>query len=230
MMAPLEIVGQITVPDSVMQHRFAIEALGAAMVMAKNVEDGDSMEQVVGTANTRQVELYGWAPNVDSHQDHTGYVYLVALNEGRSTLNVWNPENKEDAISVWLPRGAVVRLDDFHAHWTEDDRPRVCAFIGSYSMPQDHHAVAQLQAALMALEHGQYYGAPRVRDGFRALLEDECIAHSDFEHPKTMLLKDAEEQGLIIEYCGQCMQPAVRLDNHWPYETGYSFCREHLGK
>lgn len=223
-MKPLEVIGHINVPPAVMKHRFVREAMACTLVVA---ESEDPRAQVVGTANTKKVELYGWAQHVDSHVDNTGWVYFVALNDGRSTVNAWGVDN--EPISIWLPRGAVVRLNDYVEHWTEDDRPRVCAFIGSYRTPHDYDAMVALRAGIDMLDRGDYYGAPRVRDGFRALQPDECIAATpDFDDFEIMLVEDARAQGRYVETCAQCTNFAVKLDQHWPYHTDMNRCREHL--
>lgn len=227
-MSPLEIIGHLDVPASVMSHRFALEAYGCAKIMERNVEERESREQVVGTKNTGKVELYGWAPMVDSHVDRTGYVYLCPLNEGRSTVNVLDGEN---AISVFIPIGTVVRLNDFVVHWTEDTGLRVCAFIGSFEKPCDYDALIALQSGIESLARGDYYGAPRVSPGFRALMPDECMAPNDtFDDYELMLLSDAKKQKRWYERCSQCESPAVRLDNHWPYFTDKNRCAQHLFK
>lgn len=223
-MKPLEIIGQIDIPCEVLAHRFVREALGCARHIA---DEGDVRHQVVGTANTRKVELYGWAPHVDSHVDNTGWVYLLALNEGRSTLNVWGADG--EPVSVWMPAGAVVRLDDRAEHWTEDDSVRICAFIGSYPTPHDYDALVALQAGVSALARGDYYGAPRVRDGFRVLMPDECIV-GDYNRCtyEPMLLIDAQRQRRWVETCALCCKAAVKIDQHWPYHTDMNRCAEHL--
>lgn len=227
-MIPLEVIGRIDIPESVLSHRFVIEALACAHVLGQNE---DSKERVVGTENTKKVELYGWAPNVDCHVDQTGLVYLLALNEGKGTVNCWNenPPTSDDPVSVWMPAGTVVRLNDYMPHWTEDDQCRVCAFLGSFREPCDAAAIALLQESVQALARGDYYGAPRVREGFRALRPDECLVPNDaFDAYEPMLLADAQKQGKWFEPCSECDQPAVRLDNHWPYCTEYNRCAEHL--
>jgi hypothetical protein len=227
-MIPLEVIGHIVVPAGVMLHRFAREAYACARLAAEKIKARESLESVIGTANTKKVELYGWAPNVDSHADKTGIVYLVALNSGKTTVNVLQGD---DAISVELPRGTVVRLDDHATHWTEDNRVRVCAFIGSYDEPHDAEAITLLQAGVAALARGDYYGAPRVRDGFRVLMDDECLVlNSDGDGVDTVLHADALTMNEFIVSCAACEAPAVRLDSHFPYQWDMNRCREHLKK
>lgn len=226
----LQVVGHIDIPAGVMAHRFVREATANSMMLAKKA---DPRMQVVGTENTRRCELYGWAPNVDSHRDCTGWVYLVALDEGTSHVHAWASAKPSSLKlhSVDLVRGAVVRLWDFCEHWTEDKAARVAAFVGSYEHPQDADAIASLRNGIQALERGDYYGAPRVRDGFRALQPDECLAaNAAFDGLEPMLIEDARAQRRLIERCGLCRKPAVRPDNHWPYFNEGSRCRKHLGR
>ncbi|MNX80486.1 hypothetical protein D3C86_1121490 [compost metagenome] len=186
---------------------------------------------MVGTENTRSCELYGWAPNVEAHRDCTGWVYLLALNDGFSTVQAWAsalPRSRK-LHCVELRRGDVVRLWDFCEHWTEDRAPRIAAFVGSYERPNDKHALAALQRGIDSLAAGAYYGAPRVRSAFRALLDDECLAaDAGMTELQPMLLADARREDRLIETCAHCDKPAVRPDEKWPYFSSMSVCRTHL--
>ncbi|WP_369659173.1 hypothetical protein [Variovorax sp. V15] len=227
--ASLAVIGHIEIPAAALEHRFAHEALANAMLLTRKA---DAAMQVVGTENTRACELYGWAPNVDSHRDCTGWVYLVALNDGFSTVQAWASAKPgaRKVHSIKLQRGDIVRLWDFCEHWTEDRAPRIAAFVGSFERPRDREAVALLQRGVDSLAAGDYYGAPRVRAGFRALLDDECLAATDdFSGLEPMLLADARRQKRLIERCARCGKPAVRPDDKWPYFSEKSVCRAHLG-
>jgi hypothetical protein len=217
----LEVVGQLTVPEGVMRHRFAREAMAGVRIMAGNYEAGESLEQVLGTKNTAAVELYGWTPNVAEHNDCTGFVYLATINKGQSTLMAIDspfPDPSGPVTSIDLAKGVVVRLNDIARHWTKDDRPRLCVFLGSFDEPCDAAAVALLQAAVNALASGVYYGAPRASKGFRAIMDDEClVANEDSTDCDTMLLVDAKAKGLHYETCAYCDKPASLLDHQWPY-------------
>jgi hypothetical protein len=224
--SPLQVVGRVDVAASVAEHRFVIEALAAAHVLDTS-EDREEGDVVVGTMNTQKVELYGWGRHVGEHVDATGYVYLVALTDGHSMLNVRT--KKGEIHCQRLPVGTVVRLDDYAVHWTEDEKPRACAFLGSYVAPCDAAAIRLLQNAVNTLARGDYYGAPRVRDGFRALQPDECLVpDDDWTFCDPMLLADARAQNKHIETCAHCAAPAVRVDAHFPYFTDANKCRAHL--
>ena len=228
--ASLAVVGHIEIPPVVLEHRFVREALANTMTLVQNE---DPRMQVVGTENTKACELYGWAPNVDSHRDCTGWVYLVALNAGFSHVHAWASAKPlaRKLHSVELRPGTVVRLWDFCEHWTEDRTARVAAFVGSYERPRDAEALAALQRGIDALAAGSYYGAPRVRDGFRALLPDECLAaNDDFTELHPMLVADARRQKRFIECCAVCGKPAIRPDDKWPYFSDKSACRDHLAE
>lgn len=224
----LAIVGHLDVPDASMAHRFALEARACVTTFAQRA----SVEhQVIGTVNARTCELYGWAPNVDSHADRTGWMYGVALNDGRTTISAYAYPMLScmRTLHVELPRGAVFRLWDHCTHWTEDDAPRVCAFVGSFDEPDDAAAIATLRAGVAALAAGHYYGAPRVREGFRVLLDDEAlVASDDMTDYAPMLLADATRRDLFVIPCAQCDRPAVRADPHWPYHWDQNRCREHM--
>jgi hypothetical protein len=222
----LEVVGRIDVADTVAAHRFVVEALAAAHTL-EGSEDRNEGDHVVGTNNSGKVELYGWGRHVAEHIDATGYVYLVALTDGFSTLNVRTRAG--DVLCERLPVGTVVRLDDYVMHWTEDEKPRACAFLGSYVEPCDAQAVSQMQDAVNALARGDYYGAPRVTPGFRAMQADECyVPNDDWSDCEPMLIADARAQQKHIETCAHCAAPAVRIDPHFPYYMDRNVCRAHL--
>ena len=223
--APLALVGQIEVPDDVLGHRFVIEAFAAATVLGQSEEQPD--ERVVGTANTKQVELYGWAENVGTHTDNTGYVYLCALMPGDTLVYVWGENDAPHCLS--LPVGAVVLLDDRFKHATIDDGVRVCAFIGSFDTPCDREAVDQIREGVKRLAAGDYYGAPRVQAGFRALGRDECLVpNAAFDACEPHLLADVESHDGFYEGCAHCDNPAIRIDSKWPYFSDDNRCRDHL--
>lgn len=215
---PLEVVGHIDVPAGVMQHRFVIEALACMRVLGeRREEDSKPGAEVVGTANTGEVELYGWLTNVPDHVDKTGFIYFVALNDGKSMVECIQGDQ---AYSVALQRGDVVRLNDHWQHWTIDTEERVCAFIGSYDEPCDEWAINRLTAGIEALDDGAYYGAPRVQHGFRVYGPDECLVPSGPDmQVQPMLLADAIAQKLDYVTCSECDKPAAVMDHHWPYHT-----------
>lgn len=226
--SPLSIVASLEVPEATLAHRFYTEALACAQLF---VRAADVHRQVIGTANTKQVELYGWAANVDSHKDATGWVYLVPLNAPTTVLAFGSDDPDAELLMVTAAPGQVVRLNDHCLHWTEEPagQATVAAFIGSFAEPDDDAAVKALTNGIAALTMGLYYGAPRVREGFRALLTDECLAANDaFDELVPMLLADARKQGRYIERCGKCRRPAVRPDDKWPFFSETSRCRSHL--
>jgi len=216
----LEVVGRIIVPD-LSDHRFVREAMAIANLKHRKQ---DPTEQVIGTANTKECELYGWAANVDSHVDNTGFMYLVPLVAEYSVLYVMlGDELLEQRLAV----GEVVRLWDYALHWTEDSAPVMAAFVGSYKAPNDAEAVAVLANGVEALQRGDYYGAPRVRDGFRVLLPDECLATKDYETYEPMLLADVKSRGMTVLTCSHCDSPAHSIDKQWPYFWEHNVCAEH---
>ncbi len=229
-MRAVQTIGHIAIPAAVLRHRFVIEAEAGAMLMASKE---DPCTQVVGTENTRKCELYGWAPNVDSHADRTGFVYLCLLNPGKGTLFAFEAATGDAMSSTALDQGAVIRLNDYCEHWTEDRirEHRVAAFVGSWPEPNDALALATLQAGIDALARGDYYGAPRVHAGFRVMLADECLAaNAAFDELEPMLLADAKAQGRYVETCAKCSKPAVRPDKSWPHFSDQSRCRLHMGE
>lgn len=217
----LRAVGFCLVPAAVRRHRFVREALACAKVLS----DPEKLDRIIGTENTRLPELYGWAPPIAKHTDNAGYMYLMPIIDGGGVLHA------EGADPVPLELGTIIRLDDRRVHWVEGGEPSVAMFLGCYPEPVDTLAVQSLCRALFALERGDYYGAPRVKDGFRALLDDECYAAlpSD-ERCRVMLTKDARAAGLDVQECAFCHKPAVQLDEYWPYYTEQHRCRDHLAE
>lgn len=227
-MMPAEIVGRLEIPAAVLEHRFVIEALACAHVMA---DSEDENRRVVGTAEGRLCELYGWGANIKAHRDNTGWTYLMCLNEGISYIHARlkaRATGVGPSAVVRVTAGDVIRLNDFHEHWTEDAAPRVAAFVGSWPQPWDEGAVSLLQTGIDKLVAGDYYGAPRVARGYRALQPDEClVADADMTGYEPMLKADADQQGRFIITC-HCEKPAVRVDDHWPYHWEHNRCQQHL--
>ena len=215
----LEVVGRIPVPD-VSGHRFVVEAHAIAQLR----DEQGTLERVIGTVNTKEPELYGWGSNVDSHVDNTGFMYLVPLVAEESFVYAMLGD---DVVEQKLVVGEVVRLWDYALHWTTDSAPVVAVFLGSFDTPCDAEAIAKLTAAVQALVAGEYYTAPRVRDGFRVVMDDECIATKDWEHTEIVLQADLKKRRMHLLQCGQCEKPAFRVDQHFPYFQEMNRCREH---
>lgn len=220
----LEVVGHLHVPPSVLHHRFYLEALANAQLAAQRDEDES---RVVGTANTRAAELYGWGENVLRHIDNTGFVYLTPLAVDSSFLYA---SHQGELIEQRLRPGEVVRLWDWAAHWTEDRGPVVAAFVGAFPAPCDGVAMQLLDAAIGNLAVGGYYSAPRVAGGYRVLLPDECWATRDFAGADPQIIRRADARGLRMHVipCSQCNGPAVSVDKLFPYHWEHNLCREHL--
>jgi len=214
----VQVIGQIAVPQTVLEHRFVKEALAVVNFFQK---DDERAERVIGTQNSKKCELYGWSTCVAPHTDNEGYVYLLPLNDIGSFLYTEDSE-------VYLQQGTVVRLNDFSSHWTFDDVPVVCAFVGSFKEPNDEQAISILKEGVNALERGDYYDAPRVREGFQVVMDDECWAWSseDMDNVKLMLLSDAKEKDLFIELCACCGEHASKLDSLWPYHFENNICNK----
>lgn len=206
-------VGAVEVPASAVRHRFFREALAGALLVNERTEGSP----VVGTSNSKQPELYGWAAMVGEHVDNTGYVYLCPLSDGGAVHC--------GGEVVELRRGAVVRLHDYQPHSVKGDAVQVAVFVGSFDVPHDALAVAMIQDAIARLARGDYYGAPRAAGPWRVLLADECLATDDFEQLQTMLLADAEARGMYVERCA-CGKPATKPDHYWPHYSDKSTCND----
>lgn len=220
--SPLAAVGRLSIPPEALEHRFTVEALAVA-----RSRESEELERVIGTDNSGRCELYGWAPHVAPHADGFGFVYLVCLNEGETSICA--RDASDEVYEVFAPAGAVIRLDDRMVHWTADTAVRVAAFVGHFPEPVDEVAIAQLEAGIAALSKGLYAGAPRVRDGFRVLLDDECWSATTLDDElETTLLREAKAAGRWIEMCSYCGNAAVRPDPKWPYSISLSRCMKHL--
>lgn len=225
----LEIIGRIEIPPAVREHRFYAEAKANGLLMQSQ---RDPLKQVVGTWNTREVELYAWAANVLPHRDNIGWMYAVLLDEGISFVHA-RPRRLASSgphLSMAIQAGDVFRLDDFCEHWTEDSGPRVAAFIGCFDEPCDLEAMRKLQTGIDRLVAGAYYDTPRVRQGFRIMHADEAyVANEEHSDAEMMLLADVppHRQEAIVR-CAKCDERACRLDQHWPYHWEMNVCLEHL--
>lgn len=230
-MPSLELMRHIEIPRQVASHRFVLEALRCAESLCDN---RDPRHRVIGTSDGNRPELYGWAPNVKPHRDKTGWMYALMLNDGISYIHA----RKHVALAgggeshqIRVQAGDIFVLNDFCEHWTEDVTPRVAMFIGCFDDRCDAEALAKLQSGLTALAAGEYYGAPRVKEGYRSMSPDECfVSNSDMSDAEVMLLADARRQERLVVEC-HCGQPAVELDRHWPYFWDHCVCAEHrLGR
>lgn len=222
--APLAVIGHLHIPDAVLKHRFVVEALQCLQEV--NLSQ-DGRERVIGTTSQpREVQLYGWGENIGRHTDRTGIVYGVCLNPGRTVLKSTDDRTPVPGPvhQVELPAGAVFRLDDYLAHWTEDSCPRVAAFCGPFLECNDAAAIVRLQAAIGLLAIGAYAGAPRISAGFIQLAADEAWATADFESREIMLLEEVERRQAYILTCHLCERPANKIDHFWPYHEEANRC------
>lgn len=222
MMQMLERIGRIALPAAIERHRFVIEAMGNAMLAGKR---DDPAARVVGTDNSRQVELYGWGGSVGPHSDNTGWMYFCPLQVvGRSRVSC----KADTMLEVEIAAGDVVRLWDWCEHMTTDTGPVCAMFLGAFEKPCDQGAIAAFRRAAAQLARGTYYGSPRVREGFRIMLPDECLAATrELDRCEPMLIKDAERRGRWIQTCW-CGEKAQRLDAYWPYQQDRNRCAQHL--
>lgn len=218
MTPPIATIAQLPIDPAIAKHRFVREALAAARLSSNNDE------RVVGTKNdikAPECQLYGWGKHVPKHIDNTGWIYFVPLL-GKPSLICAGRQH------VLASNGDVCRLDDCTPHYTYDETARVCLFIGPYEQPADEVAIAALTDGLRKLASGLYQ-APRVRDGFRVVMSDECYAIVD-DAAELMLTADAKARGLTIALCGQCSRRAVELDHHFPWDWSGNVCERHLAK
>lgn len=224
----VSVVGKIKIPAEVKRHRFYREAL----IAVESVIDADNFkDRVVGTSNgNKEVQLYGWAPNIAAHSDNTGFVYGVCLNAGVTHLYATDERTPvpgptyEAVIGV----GDVFRLNDRYSHWTRDDGPRIAAFVGPFTGPADAEAIQRLSVAIGRLAGGTYGGAPRVAVGFMFIQPDECWVTSDFESRALMLVSEANAADAWIIQCSTCAAPATKVDHFWPYESSRNRCAKCL--
>lgn len=223
--APLSCIGSIEIPPAALDHRHIMEAEAATMV----VNDG-RIERVIGTTNKPGhpvVELYGWAPNVDSHADETGWMYFCPLLVGRSIVSAWEKGKPlGNRHRVLLRVGNVYRLNDFVMHWTADRRPVVALYCGVFRMPDDGLAMSLLQDGVNELSTGGRF-APRVSPGFRIRFDDECFAEVDGR--KALIpISEAKQRGALIATCIKCDAYADHVDHSWPWGWEGNRCRSHI--
>lgn len=217
MTPPIATITQLPIDPAIRKHRFVREALAIARLRSK-----EEIERVIGTRNDirkPECQLYGWGKHVPEHVDATGWIYFVPLLGKPSIICA-------GGVDVLASNGDVCRMDDCAPHFTYDDTARVCLFIGPYAQPADEVAIAALTVGLQQLASGVYQ-APRVREGFRVLMSDECYAIVDDSY-ETMLITDAQARGRTIALCGQCNRRAVKLDHHFPWDWSGNVCERHL--
>lgn len=221
MTLPLEVICTLAVPENIASHRFVREASKIVDLLAGRDE------RVIGTRNAKRCEIYGWSPNIPPHADSTGFMYAMPLLMEESVVYL-NDGEFEHAIEI--APGSVFRMDDRMRHWTHDAGNVVALFLGSFGEPCDASAMLEFGRATRALAAGEYYGAPRVSQGFHVLLDDECYVHNIATNDvETMLIEDARRDDALIIQCAKCDAPATRIDQHFPHMQGMNRCHEHLG-
>lgn len=222
--APLAIIGHISIPTSVLNHRFVQEALQQLDVV-KDAED--ERDRVIGTTSKPgSVQLYGWARNIAPHRDRTGIVYGVCLNPGLTVLKATDVRTPSPGpvYEVDLHAGSVFRLDDHLSHWTDDSGARIAVFCGPFPAADDAGALKRLTAGIKRLASGKYRHAPRISSGYIDLAADEAWATVDFEEREIMLLSEAKTRRAFILSCALCEKPASRIDHYWPFHSEQNRC------
>lgn len=218
---PIERIWGLDVTASAARHRNVREARLTAMALEK------SRERVIGTSNdfvdgrpTPKTELYGWASNVDSHADRTGFVYFMPLVLPRGGSLVF-----AGGKHAFLYLGSIYRLNDFEPHHTYEAGVVVAMFRGPYKSPADAEVIAEFASGLAALARGDL-GAPRVKEGFRFRQAGECWAETP-EGIRLVPLAEARSAGWIIATCASCSRLAFEVDNHFPYHWDGNACLRH---
>ncbi|MAT93778.1 MAG: hypothetical protein CME59_14390 [Halioglobus sp.] len=202
-----------------MDHYHFWEARVCLSVLQKS-EDPQSMG-VIGTTDNQRAELYGWNNPVKPHIDSLGgshWMYGLLLS-GNCSLSI-----KERTID--LEQGDIFRLDDSVRHWTEGRGQSICAFAGTWRTPADDTAVQTLTRGVQRLANGTWR-APRIGPGFRILQPGEVLATNDFNKSHTVPRTLADRRGWHILRCSRCLNPAVVLDDYWPYHNDNSLCTVH---
>lgn len=218
----------LDIPASVRGHRFYREALEVSKIMGlgKNINHGG----VVGTANTRRAELYGWHNPVSPHMDNAeseSYIYGGILSRGKMTRIGCFDHVTGKIWHVEAGSGDVFRLNDRMLHWTEGGGVSLAVFAGEYDEPCDAEALTVLQRGVNRLAAG-VRTAPRVSSGFRVPLEDECFATNDFHSIHLVSRKLASSRGWVVAQCANCLNPAVTLDRMWPVDSWGNLCATHV--
>ncbi len=217
---PLAVVGRLEVPARALEHYYVVEAHACASILT------DGRERIVGTTNEpgkEHLELYGWAPCVQPHIDDFGWTYIMPL---RFQLSRVSARLKGCAVSLWLRRGEIYRLDDRVVHWTSDSGPACAMWVGIFKRPADRHAVEMMREGLRLLARGSR-AAPRVKMGFRCPAAWECWVDTP-QGRDLVPLAEAKRRGLLIATCVECDKPAYSVDRLFPYHHEMNRCRQHF--
>lgn len=213
---PLIILNQkLVVPESIYLNTNYIEA--AAVVEGYNNDKGIYDHRVVGTANTRKLELYGWKNPIGMHVDsHTvespSFCYFAILDNNDTEIVV---KYKDGSYNIVCPRiGDIVRLNDSFEHGTTGLGRCVALFCGTFTRSCDAKVAAQMQIGINRLAAN--IRSPKVplplATGF---YHNECLVAGKYI-PELSTLRIADKKSQEILYC-HCGEVACVPDKMYPY-------------
>lgn len=216
----LKVIANLSIHPAVREHRFVRRAQEDVFAL-------EPTHPVIGTRNTQQVELYGWAGSVPMHKDNHGYMYLLVLSGGNGQLVVGGHQAP-------LVDGVLIRMDDRVEHGTIQQGMTVAMFLGTFLEPCDEYALQMMQDALMHLKAGSYE-APRTSVSMKRLEADECfwfVGPENIGELQTLIRLrsdvDLTTEDVVTCGCPGCCQPAILLDSYFPYHWEGNVCIHHL--
>lgn len=216
----LKVVGQCDVSDVARKHRNVITTKAVLNTKQRFTDP------VIGTRNTKGVELYGWHPNVAPHSDNMGFIYFMPLFESTGKINAYL-SSEQDPVELPLVAGNIYRMYDYAKHWTTQETERQFAlFIGSFETPMDKFAVNRLKHGLKLLELNSVY-APKTSFSQMMALDDEVFVETSV-CGKTKLINKIHVGKQKVINCHYCEKPAMFIDPYYPYETTKNKCKEHF--
>jgi hypothetical protein len=209
-MLSLEIVGNIKVSDKIyssLRYHYMCQRLNRVK------------GPVVGTENSKIVEIYGWKPNVGKHIDNTGFVYVLPLHSDGLLIS-------EDS-SVNIIKGDVICLNDHIAHYTTNKNTVVALFVGSYSSRQDELALNKFRNFMKRIDISEDRLKPFSikTSGYTRILSNCVMLENEYVPYKIIYKEHAKDKGIK---CSACDNTAITIDKHHPYLQDHTLCQKHL--
>lgn len=212
---------RLQVPPSLYENKNFIEA----EAVTERICYGK--KEVLGTANSQRVELYGWKNPVGMHRDKEqfkpSYVYFCLLR-GEVQIGL---RDKDNACYWETPAvGQIIRMDECMEHWTTGFGQCVALFCGTYSKTCDAQVTRMMEIGIRRLAAN--IRGPRVALHYTFLFNHgECLVNRN-NIPRLSTVRVAERLNQEIIVCSKCYEPATRVDPYYPYAVDRNRCLAHL--
>lgn len=206
---------KLNVPDTIYKNLNYVEA--KCVVAGYNADKSIYDHRVVGTANTKQLELYGWknpiGMHVDSHSvESSSFCYFSILDNDDTEIVV--KLSDYSYIIVCPKRGDIVRLDDSFEHGTTGLGNCVALFCGTFKRSCDAVVAKRMQLGINRL--AQNIRSPKIALPLAVgFYHNECYVAGQYK-PELSTLNIAEKRSQEILYC-HCGEVACVPDKMYPY-------------